>query len=183
LKLETNRDSKHINQVEESMTSGFGGVFIAQTATVVGTVRIARGSSVWFGAVVRGDEAPIQIGRNTNVQDNAVVHVNKGAQAKIGDQVTIGHGAIVHGAQIEDTVLIGIGAIVLDRAHVESGSIIAAGAVVTENAEIPARSLVLGVPGKVARPVTTEQLHYIEANAKSYAALAQSYLKGEMRQL
>jgi carbonic anhydrase/acetyltransferase-like protein (isoleucine patch superfamily) len=102
-------------------------------------------------------------------------------EARIGDQVTIGHGAIVHGAQIEDTVLIGIGAIVLDGAYVESGSIIAAGAVVTENAEIPARSLVLGVPGKVARPVTTEQLHYIEANAKNYATLAQSYL-GELRQ-
>ena len=163
------------------MTSGFDGVFIAPTATVVGKVQIARGSSVWFGAVVRGDEAPIQIGRNTSVQDNSVIHVNEGVEAKIGDQVTIGHGAIVHGAQIEDTVLIGIGAIVLDGAFIESGSIIGAGAVVTEGAQIPGRSLVLGVPGKVARPVTSEQLQYIEANAKSYAALAQRYLKGEQR--
>jgi carbonic anhydrase/acetyltransferase-like protein (isoleucine patch superfamily) len=163
------------------MTRGFDGVFIAPTATVVGKVRIAPGSSVWFGAVVRGDEAPVQIGRNTSVQDNAVIHVSEGVQAKIGDQVTIGHGAIVHGAQIEDTVLIGIGAIVLDSAHVGSGCIIAAGAVVTEGAEIPARSLVLGVPGKVARSVTSQQLQYIEANAKSYAMLAQSYLKGEQR--
>jgi carbonic anhydrase/acetyltransferase-like protein (isoleucine patch superfamily) len=163
------------------MASGFEGVFVAPTATVVGTVRIARGSSVWFGAVVRGDEAPVQIGRNTNVQDNAVIHVDKGVEAKIGDQVSIGHGAIVHGAQIEDTVLIGMGSIVLDGAYVKSGSIIAAGAVVTEGAEIPARSLVMGVPGKVARSVTSQQLQYIEANAKSYAMLAQSYLKGEQR--
>ncbi|MEI7827754.1 MAG: gamma carbonic anhydrase family protein [Euryarchaeota archaeon] len=161
------------------MRSNFEGVFIAPTATVIGDVRIAPGSNVWFGAVIRGDMATIQIGRNTSVQDNAIIHVSEGVEARIGDQVTIGHGSIVHGAQIGDTVLIGIGAIVLDGANVGDGSIIGAGAVVTEGIEIPGRSLVLGVPGKVSKQVTSEQLRSIEANAKSYAALGQRYLKGE----
>ena len=164
------------------MKSNFDGVFIASTATVTGNVKIAQGSSVWFGAVLRSDMALIQIGRNTSVQDNAIIHVSEGVETIIGDQVTIGHGAIVHGAQVEDTVLIGIGAIVLDGARVGTGSIIGAGAVVTEGTEIPDRSLVLGVPGKVVRPVTAEQLRSIEANAKSYAALTQRYLKGEKQQ-
>jgi carbonic anhydrase/acetyltransferase-like protein (isoleucine patch superfamily) len=164
------------------MKTNFEGVFIAPTATVIGNVQIAPGSSVWFGAVLRSDMALIQIGRNTSVQDNAIIHVSEGVETSIGDQVTIGHGAIVHGAQVEDTVLIGIGAIVLDGATVGTGSIIGAGAVVTEGIEIPARSLVLGVPGKVVRQVTAKQLRSIEANAKSYAALTQRYLKGEKQQ-
>jgi len=159
----------------------FEGVFIAPTATVVGNVTIAPGSSVWFGAVIRSDMALIQIGRNTSVQDNAVIHVREGIETRIGDQVTMGHGAIVHGAQIEDTVLIGIGAIILDRAHVGEGSIIGAGAVVTEGTQIPRRSLVLGVPGKVVKEVTPEQIQWIGANAKSYTELAQRYLTGEQR--
>jgi carbonic anhydrase/acetyltransferase-like protein (isoleucine patch superfamily) len=166
----------------ELMKTNFEGVFIAPTATVIGNVQIAPGSSVWFGAVLRSDMALIQIGRNTSVQDNAIIHVSEGVETIIGDQVTIGHGAIVHGAQVEDTVLIGIGAIVLDGATVGTGSIIGAGAVVTEGIEIPDRSLVLGVPGKVVRQVTAEQLRSIEANAKSYAALTQRYLKGEKQQ-
>ncbi len=103
------------------MKSNFDGVFIAPTATVIGNVKIAPGSSVWFGAVLRSDMALIQIGRNTSVQDNAIIHVSEGVETIIGDQVTIGHGAIVHGAQVEDTVLIGIGAIVLDGAKVGTG--------------------------------------------------------------
>jgi carbonic anhydrase/acetyltransferase-like protein (isoleucine patch superfamily) len=161
------------------MRSNFDGVFIAPTATVIGKVKIGPGSSVWFGAVLRGDIASIKIGRNTSVQDNVIIHVSEGVETNIGDEVTIGHGAIVHGAQIEDTVLVGIGSIVLDGAKVGAGSIIGAGAVVTEDTEIPDRSLVLGVPGKVARQVTDEQLRVIKANAKSYVALAQRYLRGE----
>ncbi len=165
----------------ELMNRNFEGVFIAPTATVIGNVTIAPGSSVWFGAVIRSDMALIQIGRNTSVQDNAVIHVREGIETRIGDQVTMGHGAIVHGAQIEDTVLIGIGAIILDRARVGEGSIVGAGAVVTEGTQIPRRSLVLGVPGKVVKEVTPEQIQWIEANAKSYTELAQRYLTGEQR--
>ncbi len=163
------------------MNRNFEGVFIAPTAMVIGNVTIAPGSSVWFGAVIRSDMALIQIGRNTSVQDNAVIHVREGIETRIGDQVTMGHGAIVHGAQIEDTVLIGIGAIILDRARVGEGSIIGAGAVVTEGTQIPRRSLVLGVPGKVVKEVTAEQIQWIEANAKSYTELAQRYLTGDQR--
>ena len=163
------------------MNRNFEGVFIAPTATVIGNVTIAPGSSVWFGAVIRSDMALIQIGRNTSVQDNAVIHVREGIDTRVGDQVTMGHGAIVHGAQIENTVLIGIGAIILDRARVGEGSIIGAGAVVTEGTQIPRRSLVLGVPGKVVKEVTAEQIQWIEANARSYTELAQRYLTGEQR--
>ncbi|MGB7901233.1 MAG: gamma carbonic anhydrase family protein [Halobacteriota archaeon] len=161
------------------MNRNFEGVFIAPTATVIGNVTIASGSSVWFGAVIRSDLALIQIGRNTSVQDNAVIHVREGIETRIGDQVTMGHGAIVHGAQIEDTVLIGIGAIILDKARVGKGSIVGAGAVVTEGTQIPRRSLVLGVPGKVVKEVTSEQFQWIEENAKSYTELAQRYLTSE----
>ncbi len=161
------------------MNRNFEGVFIAATATVIGNVTIAPGSSVWFGAVIRSDLALIQIGRNTSVQDNAVIHVREGIETRIGDQVTMGHGAIVHGAQIEDTVLIGIGAIILDKARVGKGSIVGAGAVVTEGTQIPRRSLVLGVPGKVVKEVTSEQFQWIEENAKSYTELAQRYLTSE----
>jgi carbonic anhydrase/acetyltransferase-like protein (isoleucine patch superfamily) len=161
------------------MNRNFEGVFIAATATVIGNVTIAPGSSVWFGAVIRSDLALIQIGRNTSVQDNAVIHVREGIETRIGDKVTMGHGAIVHGAQIEDTVLIGIGAIILDKARVGKGSIVGAGAVVTEGTQIPRRSLVLGVPGKVVKEVTSEQFQWIEENAKSYTELAQRYLTSE----
>jgi len=161
------------------MNRNFEGVFIAPTATVIGNVTIAPGSSVWFGAVIRSDLALIQIGRNTSVQDNAVIHVREGSETRIGDQVTMGHGAIVHGAQIEDTVLIGIGAIILDKARVGKGSIVGAGAVVTEGTQIPRRSLVLGVFGKVVKEVTSEQFQWIEENAKSYTELAQRYLTSE----
>jgi carbonic anhydrase/acetyltransferase-like protein (isoleucine patch superfamily) len=161
------------------MNRNFEGVFIAPTATVIGNVTIAPGSSVWFGAVIRSDLALIQIGRNTSVQDNAVIHVREGIETRIGDQVTMGHGAIVHGAQIEDTVLIGIGAIILDKARVGKGSIVGAGAVVTEGTQIPRRSLVLGVPGKVVKEVTSEQFQWIKENAKSYTELAQRYLTSE----
>jgi len=164
---------------KELMNRNFEGVFIAPTATVIGNVTIAPGSSVWFGAVIRSDLALIQIGRNTSVQDNAVIHIREGIETRIGDQVTMGHGAIVHGAQIEDTVLIGIGAIILDKARVGKGSIVGAGAVVTEGTQIPRRSLVLGVPGKVVKEVTSEQFQWIEENAKSYTELAQRYLTSE----
>ena len=164
---------------KELMNRNFEGVFIAPTATVIGNVTIAPGSSVWFGAVIRSDLALIQIGRNTSVQDNAVIHVREGIDTRVGDQVTMGHGAIVHGAQIEDTVLIGIGAIILDKARVGKGSIVGAGAVVTEGTQIPRRSLVLGVPGKVVKEVTSEQFQWIEENAKSYTELAQRYLTSE----
>jgi carbonic anhydrase/acetyltransferase-like protein (isoleucine patch superfamily) len=158
------------------MNRKFEGVYIAPTATVIGDVEIAPDSSVWFGAVIRSDVASIKIGRRTSVQDNAVIHVSEGVETVIGDDVTIGHSAVIHGSNIEDTTLVGIGAIVLDNATVGAGSIIGAGAVVTEEMVVPSRSLVLGVPGKVVREVTSEQIEWIKNNAEQYVQLARRYM-------
>ncbi|MGZ4939277.1 MAG: gamma carbonic anhydrase family protein [Halobacteriota archaeon] len=163
------------------MDNRFSGVFIAPTATVIGNVTIAPGSSIWFGAVLRSDMAFLELGRNTSVQDNAIIHVRDGVRMRVGDNVTIGHGAVVHAACVEDTVLIGIGAIVLDGATIGEGSIVGAGAVITEGKQIPERSLVLGVPGEVIKEVTAEQVQWIEDNAKKYTELAQRYLAGKQR--
>jgi len=158
------------------MNRTFEGVYIAPTATVIGDVEIAPDSSVWFGAVIRGDAASIKIGRRTSVQDDAVIHVSEGVGTVVGDNVTIGHSAVIHGSNIGDTILIGIGAIVLDNATVGTGSIIGAGAVVTEEAAVPPRSLVLGVPGRVVKKVTSEQIEWIKNNAEQYVQLARHYM-------
>lgn len=153
-------------------------VFIAETATVIGDVTIGKESSVWYSAVLRGDAAPITLGEGTNVQDNAVIHVDVGEPTHIGKRVTIGHGAIVHAAIIEDQVLIGMGAIILSRAKIGSLSIIAAGSVVPEGKAIPPRSLVMGVPGKIVRHVTDEEIAKIQAGADNYIERAKNYWIG-----
>lgn len=158
------------------MSGAAGGpLFIAGNATVIGDVTLAEGVSVWFGAVIRGDKDRITIGRLSNVQDNAVVHTSRGFPVTLGAQVSVGHGAILHGCTIGDRVLVGMGAILMNGAEVGAGSLIAAGAVVTEGTKIPPGSVVMGVPGKVVRPVSAEQAASIEKNAESYAALARSY--------
>lgn len=153
-------------------------VFVAESATVIGDVTIGKEASVWFGAVLRGDAAPITVGEGTNVQDNAVIHVDTGEPTSIGKRVTIGHGAIVHAATIQDHVLIGMGAIILSRAVIGSHSIIAAGSVVPEGRQIPPNSLVMGVPGKVVRHVTEEEVAQIEAGAENYIERAKNYWRG-----
>jgi carbonic anhydrase/acetyltransferase-like protein (isoleucine patch superfamily) len=158
------------------MSGGAGGaLFVAGNATVIGNVTLAEDVSVWFGAVVRGDKDRISIGRASNIQDNAVVHTSHGFPVTLGAQVSVGHGAILHGCTIGDRVLVGMGAIVMNGADVGAGSLIAAGAVVTEGAKIPPGSVVMGVPGKVVRPVSPEQAAHIVRNAESYADLARSY--------
>lgn len=152
--------------------------FIAETATVIGDVTIAKESSVWFSAVVRGDAAPITIGEGTNVQDNCTIHVDDNQPTRIGHRVTIGHGVIVHGAVIEDDVLVGIGALILSGAKIGSHSIIAAGALVTEGMEIPPRSLVMGVPGKIIRQVTDAEIERIHEGSRNYVERAKNYWKG-----
>ncbi|MBI3611396.1 MAG: gamma carbonic anhydrase family protein [Nitrospirae bacterium] len=150
-------------------------VFIAETASVVGDVSIGKSSSVWFSAVVRGDIAPVILGRETNVQDGAVLHVGHGFPCVIGDRVTIGHGAIVHGATVKDEAMIGIGAIVLNGAVIGERSLVAAGAVVTENTVIPPGSLVMGIPARPMKPVSDEQRAYILEAAANYIRYAQEY--------
>lgn len=151
-------------------------VFLAPGAVVCGDVRIGAYSSVWFNTVLRGDTDAITIGAHTNVQDLSIVHVDAGCPAIVGDRVTIGHRAIIHGCVIEDDCLIGMGAIVLSGARIGAGSLIGAGALVRERQVIPAGSLVLGAPGRVAGAVQPAHRAAIERGAAHYEALARDYL-------
>jgi len=150
-------------------------VFIAENATVIGDVTLADDVSIWFGAVVRADRDRITVGTGSNIQDNAVVHTTPNFPVTIGEEVSVGHGAILHGCTIRDRVLVGMGAIVLNGAVIGEGSILGAGAVVTEGKEIPSNSLVLGVPGKAVRETTPEQREGIVRNAREYVKLAGRY--------
>ena len=151
--------------------------FIAATATVLGDVSIGARSSVWFGSVIRGDTERITIGAATNVQDLCVIHADPGLPCRIGNRVTLGHAAIVHGATVHNDVMIGIRATVLNGATIGEGSIVAAGALVTEGTEIPPHSLVMGAPGKVVRTVSDEQRERIHHAAEHYVAAAKEYLE------
>ena len=153
------------------------GIYIAEGAKIIGDVTIGEDSSVWYNAVIRGDSNSIVIGKNTNVQDNAVLHTSHNHAIEIGDNVTIGHGAIVHGCTIGNNVLIGMGAIVLDGAIVEDNCIIGAGALVTQNKVMQEGSLVLGNPAKVVREISAEEKASIIKNAKEYVEESQSYLQ------
>jgi carbonic anhydrase/acetyltransferase-like protein (isoleucine patch superfamily) len=144
------------------------GAWVAPTATLVGSVVIGEGASVWYGVVLRGDNEPITIGARSNVQDNAVFHVDKGVPVVVGEGVSIGHGAVVHGSTIEDHVLVGMGATVMNRSVIGAESLIAAGALITEGMVVPPRSLVAGVPGKVRRELTDEEVARLHTNAETY---------------
>ncbi len=150
-------------------------VFIAPGAVIVGDVHLGRQSSVWYNAVIRGDTDAITIGPRTNVQDGAVLHVAAGLPLRIGAGVTIGHRAVVHGALVEDDVLIGIGAIVLSGARIGHDCIIGAGTVVTGRSVIPPDSMVVGVPGRVVRSLTEEELQSIRAAAERYVQYSAHY--------
>ena len=153
-------------------------LFVAPNATVIGDVTLTANVSIWFSAVVRADKDRIIIGEGSNVQDNCVVHTSKGHPVIIGSNVSVGHGAILHGCTLCDQVLVGMGAIVLNGAKVGSGSLIGAGAVVTAGADIPGGSVVVGVPGKVIKQVTDAQKDSILTNARSYVQLAMEYAHG-----
>ncbi len=152
-------------------------VYIAPTACVTGDVTIGDGSSVWHGASVRGDCGAIKIGRYSNIQDACVCHCTTGGpELVIGDNVTVGHGAILHSCTVEDGALIGMGAVVLDGARIGKGSIIAANAVVLEGTEIPPGSLVAGVPAKIRRQVDEAVIEKLTAQSMEYYKLSLSYL-------
>lgn len=150
-------------------------VYLAPGSVVAGDVAIGPGSSVWFNATVRGDVAPVRIGARSNVQDGAVLHVDRGTPCIVGDDVTIGHGAIVHGTNVGNGVTIGMGAIVLSRSRIGAGAIIAAGAVVPEEAEVPPGALMMGVPAREKRRLSeSEQASSVE-NAARYVRNAAWY--------
>lgn len=142
--------------------------FVADGAKVVGTVTLAEQSSVWYNAVLRGDSDSITIGERSNLQDGVAVHVDSGSPTVIGDDVSVGHNAVVHGCTIGNTVLVGMGAVVLSGATIGDEVLIAGGAVVLGGTDVPPRSLVAGVPAKVRRELTDEEVESIRANAEHY---------------
>jgi len=152
--------------------------FVAPSAAVIGRVSLGTDASVWFGAVVRGDGNTIHIGARSNVQDNAVVHVDNDAPVEIADDVTIGHSAVVHGCTIGRYTLIGIGATILSHAVIGRHCLVGAGALVTERKEFPDRSLILGAPARVARTLTEAEMESLQASAEHYAALGREYRAG-----
>jgi gamma-carbonic anhydrase len=152
--------------------------FIDDSAQVIGDVDIGEESGVWMSAVVRGDVHWIRIGRRSNLQDGTIVHAMTGTfPTTIGSSVTIGHGAVIHGCTIEDQCLIGMGAILLNGAHVGTQSIVAAGTLVLEDMKVPARSLVVGVPGRVKRLLTQAEVAGIQAYADRYVAYRLDYMR------
>ena len=153
------------------------GAFVAPSAVVVGQIEMGEEASIWHGAVVRGDEEPIVIGARSNVQDNAVLHVSKGYPLTLGEGVTVGHGAIVHGCTIGANTLVGMGAIVMDGASVGRDCVIGAGALVTQGKEIPDRCLVVGNPGRVARRTTDKDRANNRRNAEIYVELSREALQ------
>lgn len=151
--------------------------FVAPGAHVIGDVHVGARSSIWFGAVVRGDVFHIRIGAETNIQDNSVVHVTTDRHpAIIGDRVTVGHRVILHGCTVEDGALIGMGAVVMDRARIGAGALVGAGAIVTEGTEIPPGTLALGSPARVKRELTEAEKKHLAWTAPHYWELAEEYI-------
>lgn len=149
---------------------------VAEDVTILGDVTLGQNSSLWFGVVARGDVAPITIGANTNIQDGCLLHNRTGIPTIVGCNVTVGHGAILHGCTIGDNCLIGMGAILLNGSIVGEGSIIAAGTLVTERTVIPPGSMVMGNPGKVVRDVRPDEVAYTLANVEEYIKYAAEQL-------
>jgi carbonic anhydrase/acetyltransferase-like protein (isoleucine patch superfamily) len=150
--------------------------FIAESADVIGDVEIAEDASIWYTCVLRGDIDSIKVGANSNIQDGSVLHTVKGAPLVVGSWVTVGHRAVLHGCTIEDHCLIGMGAIILNKAQVGQGSIIAAGALVVEGTTIPPRSLYMGSPARFKRQLNEKDRVFIDAHAEHYLGYKQQYL-------
>ncbi|MGZ2360417.1 gamma carbonic anhydrase family protein [Streptomyces sp. 372A] len=168
---------------EQAMIMGIGGkepvidaeAFIAPTSVAIGDITMAAGSSLWYQAVLRADCGPIVIGADSNIQDNCSVHVDPGFAVTVGERVSVGHNAVLHGCTVEDDVLIGMGATVLNGAHIGAGSLVAAQALVPQGMRVPPGSLVAGVPAKVKRPLTEEELEGVRFNAVGYVELAKAH--------
>ncbi|MFE2041191.1 gamma carbonic anhydrase family protein [Streptomyces sp. NPDC059477] len=167
----------------QALVTGMGGkepaidptAFVAPTSTVIGDVTIRAGASVWYGAVLRGDAERISVGADSNVQDNCTLHADPGFPVTIGERVSIGHNAVVHGATVEDDCLIGMGATVLNGAVVGEGSLVAAQALVPQGMRIPPGSLVAGVPAKVRRELSEEERQGLTLNGTHYVELGKAH--------
>jgi len=150
-------------------------IFIAPTAAVIGRVSLGRDVSIWFGAVLRGDGNTIEVGDGTNIQENAVVHVDSDAPARLGRNITVGHAAVVHGCTVGDGSLIGIGATILSHARIGRFCLVGAGALVTERKEFPDRSLIIGSPARLVRELTDDEVEMLKESAAHYAEFGRRY--------
>jgi len=154
-------------------------VFVVESARIIGDVEIGAHSSVWFGAVIRGDVNYIRIGQRTNVQDNSVLHVTKDTHPLfVGSDVTVGHNVVLHGCRVRDRCLIGMGSTILDGAEIGEDSIIGAGALVTEGMRVPGKSLAVGVPARVVRGLTDGEVARIARSAMNYIEYTKNYIEG-----
>jgi carbonic anhydrase/acetyltransferase-like protein (isoleucine patch superfamily) len=168
---------------QQALIMGIGGkdpqvdpeAFTAPTSVVIGDVTLHAGASVWYGAVLRADFGPIVIGADTNIQDNCTLHVDPGFPITVGERVSVGHNAVLHGATVEDDCLIGMGATVLNGAVIGAGSLVAAQALVPQGMQVPPGSLVAGVPAKVKRPLTEEERQGLTLNGTFYVDLAKTH--------
>lgn len=157
-----------IHQLGDKKVQRDGSNWVADSAKVIGDIYLKNDSSVWFGAVLRGDIERITVGEGSNVQDNSVIHTDPGCPVTIGAGVTIGHMVMLHGCTIDDGSLIGIGAIILNKAKIGKNCIVGANSLITENKEIPDRSLVMGSPGKIIRELTDEEVEAVKENGRRY---------------
>ncbi len=180
----TRRDIVAPSSLHRGLIRAFGGkqpqidasAFVAEQAVVIGDVTVGARSSIWFGAVVRGDVFHIRIGADTSIQDNSVLHVTHGQFATtVGNQVTVGHNVTLHGCTVGDRCIIGMGAVLLDQAVIEDRCIIGAGALVTPGTRIPAGHLAVGSPARAKRPLTSEELAWLQASAAHYVELIEKY--------
>jgi carbonic anhydrase/acetyltransferase-like protein (isoleucine patch superfamily) len=174
------------NHLHRGIIRGFDGkrpkvdasAFVADNATLIGDVAVGARSSIWFGAVLRGDVFHIRVGEDTSIQDNAVIHVTHGLYGtRVGSKVTVGHQVTLHGCTVGDLCIVGMGAIVLDQAEVGDRCIVGAGALVTSGTKIPAGHLAVGSPARVKRPLTEEELTWLEASALHYVELINKYAR------
>jgi carbonic anhydrase/acetyltransferase-like protein (isoleucine patch superfamily) len=155
-----------------------GNYFIAENAAVIGKVRLLNSASIWFGAVLRGDNEWIEVGENSNVQDNATCHTDRGFPLTIGKACTIGHNVVLHGCTLEEGVLVGMGSIIMNGARIGRSSIVGAGAVITEGKEFPEHSLILGAPARLIRTLEPAQLASMGSGANFYVGNGARYSKG-----
>lgn len=151
--------------------------YISESVDIIGKVEILENANIWFGTRLRGDMNNIVIGRNTNIQENSVVHVDSNSPCIIGNNVTIGHGAIIHGCNIADNVLVGMGSIILNNAKIGNNTIIGAGSLITQGKEFPEGVLILGNPAKVVRKLTQAEIESIQCSADNYVRLSKKYKK------
>ena len=152
--------------------------WVAPGAVLAGDVTVGAEASIWYATVVRGDGDAIVIGARTNIQDGCVLHTDPGLRLVVGERVSVGHRAVLHGGVIEDEVLVGMGSIVMNGARIGSGSLVAAGALVTEGTQVPPRSLVVGAPAKVRRQLTDDEVAMVGHNADHYLAVARMHAAG-----